>query len=122
MIWEDGREIIFSNKEVKKVNLLDLTFHQPNTQSRSRGFADGLAKTIPSYETVLSINSQSRYATAYQLVRDALTVYPQINLIFAINDITAWGAINACRDLNIDPEKYDGDHIRSWKATRSKMN
>lgn len=89
---------------VAKANLLDLTFHQPNTQLRSQGFADGLSKTCPSYETVFSINSQSRYATAYQLVRDVLTVYSQINLIFAINDITAWGAINACRDLNINPE------------------
>ena len=32
-----------------------------------------------------------------------MTVYPQINLIFAINDTTAQGAINACHDLNIDP-------------------
>jgi DeoR/GlpR family transcriptional regulator of sugar metabolism len=88
---------------IKKANLLDLTFHQPNTQNRSRGFADGLNKTDLSYETILSINSQSRYVTAYQLTRDALTVYPQINLIFAINDITALGAIHACRDLNIDP-------------------
>ncbi len=88
---------------IKKVNLLDLTFHQPNTQSRSRGFADGLSEASPAYETVLSINSESRYATAYQHVKDALSVYPQINLIFAINDITAWGAINACRDLAIDP-------------------
>ena len=88
---------------IKKANLLDLTFHQPNTQSRSRGFSDGLSKTNLSYETVLSINSQSRYITAYQLTRDALTVYPGINLIFAINDITASGAINACRDLNINP-------------------
>ena len=88
---------------VKKVNLLDLTFHQPNTQNRSRGFADGLDKTSPSFETILSINAQSRYATAYQLSRDALIVHPQINLIFAINDTTAWGAINACRDLHIDP-------------------
>lgn len=88
---------------IKKANLLDLTFHQPNTQNRSRGFADGLSKAKLSYETVLSINSQSRYITAYQLTRDALTVYPQINLIFAINDITAWGAIHACRDMNIDP-------------------
>ena len=88
---------------IEKANLLDLTFHQPNTQSRSRGFADGLSKSNLLYETVLSINAQSRYVTAYQLTRDALTVYPQINLIFAINDITAWGAINACRNLNIDP-------------------
>lgn len=93
----------FQHQGIKKANLLDLTFHQPNTQNRSRGFADGLDKTGLSYETVLSINSQSRYITAYQLTRDALTVYPGINLIFAINDITAWGAIHACRDLNIDP-------------------
>lgn len=90
-------------QSIKKVNLLDLTFHQPNTQNRSHGFADGLGKTCPSFETILSINAQSRYATAYQLSRDALIVHPQINLIFAINDITAWGAINACRDLHIDP-------------------
>jgi DeoR/GlpR family transcriptional regulator of sugar metabolism len=88
---------------IKKATLLDLTFHQPNTQHRSRGFADGLGRTNLPHETVLSINAQSRYVTAYQLTRDALTVYPEINLIFAINDITAWGAINACRDLNIDP-------------------
>jgi DeoR/GlpR family transcriptional regulator of sugar metabolism/ABC-type sugar transport system substrate-binding protein len=86
----------------EQANLLDLTFHQPNTQIRSHGFVDGLSKTYPSYQMVLSINSQSRYVTAYQLAHDALTVYPHINLIFAINDTTALGAINACRDLNID--------------------
>ncbi len=90
---------------VEKVNLLDLTFHQPNTQLRSQGFMQGLTQSFPASETILSINSQSRYSTAYQLVSDALTVYPQINLIFAINDITTWGAINACRDLKIDPAK-----------------
>ena len=93
----------FQAQKIKKARLLDLTFHQTNTQNRSRGFGDGLTKAGLSYEMVLSINSQSRYLTAYQLTRDALTVYPDINLIFAINDITAWGAINACRDLNIDP-------------------
>ena len=34
-------------KGVEKVNLLDLTFHQPNTQNRSHGFADGLNKICP---------------------------------------------------------------------------
>ncbi len=57
--------------------LLDLTFHQPNTQTRSRGFIDGLSQTCPSTDVVLSINVQSRYTTAYQLARDALTVYPR---------------------------------------------
>jgi DeoR family transcriptional regulator, fructose operon transcriptional repressor len=87
----------------EQAHLLDLTFHQLNTHTRSRGFIDGLNQTCPSSEVVLSINARSRFTTAYQLARDALTVYPQINLIFAINDTTAWGAINACRDLGIDP-------------------
>jgi DeoR/GlpR family transcriptional regulator of sugar metabolism len=104
---------------VEKAYLLDLTFHQPNTQKRSQGFVNGLRETCPS-EVVLSINSQSRLVMAYQLARDALTVYPQINLIFAINDTTAQGAINACQDLNIDPHNMtvvtfglEGDKLKN---------
>jgi DeoR/GlpR family transcriptional regulator of sugar metabolism len=93
-----------TRRGVEKAYLLDLTFHQTNTQIRSRGFVDGLHETCPSAEVVLSISSQSRYASSYRLACDALAVYPHINLIFAINDITAQGAINACRDLHIDPE------------------
>lgn len=110
----------FQEQGIKKANLLDLTFYLPNTQNRSRGFADGLTRAKLSYETVLSINSQSRFVTAYQLAKDALTVYPQINLIFCINDITAWAAIHACRDLNIDHSQmtvitfgFEGDTLKN---------
>jgi DeoR/GlpR family transcriptional regulator of sugar metabolism len=95
----------FRQQGLEQAHLLDLTFHKPNTLNRSRGFGVGLRETCPMVEMVLSISAQSRYLTAYQLTFDALTVYPQINLIFAINDITAWGAINACRDLKIAPER-----------------
>jgi DeoR/GlpR family transcriptional regulator of sugar metabolism len=88
-----------------KACALDLTYSLSNTQARSRGFTAGLREVVPDAEIVLSINAQSRYATAYQLTRDALTVHKNINIIFAINDTTAWGAIQACRDLGIDPEK-----------------
>jgi DeoR/GlpR family transcriptional regulator of sugar metabolism len=90
---------------VEKAKLLDLTFQLANTQTRSRGFIDGLAETSPDYELVLSINAQSRAATAQQITYDALSVYEDINLIFAINDSTALGAIRACQDLGIDPQK-----------------
>jgi DeoR/GlpR family transcriptional regulator of sugar metabolism len=95
----------FEKNDIKKVNLLDLTFHQPNTQDRSSGFADGINSTGLECESILSINAESRYSSAYQIAQDALIVHPQINLIFAINDITALGAINACRDLGIDPSQ-----------------
>lgn len=88
-----------------KAYLLDLTFSLSNTQARSRGFTTGLHEVIPDAEVVLSINARSRYNTAYQLTRDALAVHSNINIIFAINDTIASGAIQACRDLKIDPEK-----------------
>lgn len=87
-----------------KAYALDLTYSLTNTQARSRGFVAGLREAVPAAEIVLSINAQSRYAIAYQLTRDALTVHKNINVIFAINDATAWGAINACKDLHIDPD------------------
>ncbi len=109
-----------NERGVEKVCLLDLTFRQSNTESRSRGFVAGLSQNCPNYEVTLSIDAQSRYATSYQLVRDTLSVYRDINLIFAINDITAWGAINACRDLNIDPARmtivpfgFEGDTLKN---------
>ncbi len=88
-----------------KAHILDLTYYLANTQTRSRGFIHGVTQVLPAAEVVLSLDAQSRYDTAYRLTRDALTVHQQINLIFAINDIIAWGAINACKDLGIDPDK-----------------
>ncbi len=103
-----------------QIQVLDLTYSLPNTQLRSRAFMDGLHSVCPQSTLVLSINAQSSTRTSYQLARDALTVHSQVNLIFGINDATAWGAIQACRDLAIDPEKItvlpfglEGDTMRT---------
>jgi DeoR/GlpR family transcriptional regulator of sugar metabolism len=85
-----------------QARVLDLTYHRPNARARSKGFMAGLHDVLPSTELMLSINTQSRYDMAYQLTRDAFTVYPGINIIFAINDISAFGALNACKDLALD--------------------
>ena len=84
--------------------LLDLTYHRPNTNARSQGFLDGLRQEAVVVELVLSINTQSHTDLAYQLTRDALSVHPDINLIFAINDLNALGAQAACRSLDIPVE------------------
>lgn len=103
-----------------KANVLDLGYHFPNTEARSRGFLEGLADTIPSIDSITSLNPQSRHDLAYQLTRDALEVNAEINIIFAINDTNAWGAIQACIDLNIDPKEMivisfglEGDTIKN---------
>jgi DeoR/GlpR family transcriptional regulator of sugar metabolism len=87
-----------------RAHVLDLTYHLSNTQARSRGFMAGLKEVLPAAETILSINAQSGHQTAYQLTMDALSVYPVINMVFAINDATAWGAIQACRDSGVSPD------------------
>jgi DeoR/GlpR family transcriptional regulator of sugar metabolism len=92
---------------------LDLSYHLPNTQACSRGFRDGLKEALPSAELVLSLNTQADSRSAYQLTRpesggltrDALSVHKQINIIFAVNDSLAWGAIQACQELGIDPQR-----------------
>ena len=88
-----------------KANVLDLGYHLPNTEARSKGFLDGLTDEIQTIDSITSLNPQSRFDFAYQLTRDALEVDNSINIIFAINDTNAWGAINACIDLRIAPEE-----------------
>ncbi len=95
----------FSLKQFKRqLFALDLTTHLTNASLRSRGFIAGLQEIIPTAEILLSIDAQSRYDVAYQLTLDALTVYPQLNLIFAINDTLALGVIHACQKMNISPD------------------
>jgi len=84
--------------------ILDLSYHLSNTQTRSHSFYEGVCEALSTDVEWISINAQSRYQTAYQLTRDALKVNREINIIFGINDISAWGAINACQDLDIDPQ------------------
>ncbi len=103
-----------------KADVLDLGYHLPNTEERSRGFLDGLAKTLPEISSIMSLNPQSRFDLAYQLTQDALEVNNDINIIFAINDTNACGAIQACIDLNVDPDDIiiisfglEGDKIKN---------
>ena len=87
----------------KPVRVLDLGYHLDNTRARSQGFIAGLRETLPAAEIVLSINTQSTRQSAYQLTSDVLDVHGEINMIFAINDATAWGAWQACEERGIPP-------------------
>lgn len=87
-----------------RANVLDLTFELPNTRARSQGFFDGLHSILPAAELAFSINAQSRRQTAYQIAADALVARPNINLIFAINDTTAAGALLACQERGVSPD------------------
>lgn len=102
-----------------KLFVLDLTTHLTNASLRSRGFIAGLQEVLPDAKILLSIDAQSRHDIAYQLTLDALAVYPELNLIFAINDTLALGAIHACQQMNISidnmliiPFGLEGDSLK----------
>lgn len=86
-----------------RANVLDLSYSLSNTQERSQGFIAGVREVIRAADLVLSVNAQSRPQIACQLTKDALNVHPDINLVFAINDSTARGAIQACVELGAAP-------------------
>ena len=107
-----------------QAHVLDLTYSLPNTQARSQGFIAGLRERVSSTRIVLSINAGSSHQIANQLTRDVLDVHPEINVIFAINDATAQGAAEACRDRGIKPESLavlsfglEGDTLRDSLMT-----
>ena len=94
----------YANQHWKgKAFVLDLTYHLPNTNERSRGFLDGLREVTPEASHLFSLNTHSRHEVAYQLTKDAISTDPRINIIFAINDQSALGAIQACEDLQMNP-------------------
>jgi DeoR/GlpR family transcriptional regulator of sugar metabolism/ABC-type sugar transport system substrate-binding protein len=88
-----------------RANILDLSYHLDNTKARSRGFLTGVREVIPDIEDPLSLNTQSQYGLAYQLTKDALSINHNLNIIFAINDTNAWGAVQACKDLKISADQ-----------------
>jgi len=100
--------------------VLDLTLDVPNTTERSRGFLAGLRETQAALGTVQSVNAGADDQTAYQITRAVLEVHPEINLIFAINDVTASGAIRACADhgrtvdsITVMPFGLEGARMRA---------
>lgn len=88
-----------------EAKVLDLTTSLPNTAARSRGFADGLQQVLPSSRIVLSVDGGGLRGQARQLVIDVLAVHPDINVIFAINDDSAQGALDAYRAAGLDERK-----------------
>ena len=85
-----------------RIVALDVSYPQPNTEARSYGFADGLRDLSPSQRTVFTVNGQGLREPARRITADALTVHPDINVIFGINDDSALGALDAYRAAGLD--------------------
>ena len=85
--------------------VLDLTLDLPNTRDRSTGFLEGFRSTLGRDPQVISAIALGLFGQAHQVATDALRLHPDINVIFAVNDATILGALQAYRDLDLSPDR-----------------
>lgn len=111
-----------------KVVALDITVSLPNTNARSRGFADGLNELSSENREVFSIDGQGLYHIVQPLVTDALAVHPEVNVIFGINDDSTRGALDAYRAAGLDDTNLlvvgfgcEGDAVKNLLAQGSPL-
>jgi DeoR/GlpR family transcriptional regulator of sugar metabolism len=88
-----------------RVVVLDVGFVGPNTEARSRGFEIGVLELRRQGVTFLRVNGQGVRERAKQCTADALTVHPDVNVIFGVNDVSALGALDAYREAGLDQSK-----------------
>lgn len=86
------------------VRVLDVTAPFANTNARSRGFADGLRELPPAGRTIYRVDAQGMREIAQRIAADALSVHPDINVIFGINDDSVLGALDAYRAAGLPEE------------------
>ena len=87
------------------VTVLSVSYPQPNTEARSRGFEDGLRELPANRRTILHVDGQGLREAARQITADALSVHPDVNVIFGVNDNSILGALDAWRALGLDESK-----------------
>ncbi len=88
----------FKNKsETPKILILEGAIGSPPGQDRPHGFKTKLAVLLPKAQIVKSISADWDRLKAINITTDTLTRTPDINVIFAANDVMALGAVEAVR-------------------------
>ncbi len=72
---------------------------------RVDGFYDGIRTIIPDAEIVHRLDGQGLKDQALQVSTDALTVDPDVNVIYGCNDDSALGALQAFKAAGLDESK-----------------
>lgn len=99
--------------------VLEVGFTGPSTEARSQGFEIGIEELRRQTCTVLRVDGQGVRERAKQSAGDALTMHPDINVIFGVNDVSTLGALDAYRAAGLDERRLlavsfglEGDEIR----------
>lgn len=102
-----------------QARILDVTSALPNTILRSRGFADGIRQMLPDAQVILSVDGQGLRDEARRTTADAFALYPDINVVFGINDDSVLGALDSHRAAGLSDRNllavgfgFEGDASR----------
>lgn len=75
-----------------------------NARERSAGFSAGFGSIVDNC-VLHSIDGHGIYSDAHPIVREALRLHPEVNVMFGINDDSIMAGIHAYSDLERDPDR-----------------
>src|SRR5262249_16601008 len=98
-IGEKAAQYVASIAKQPAPKILILEGMVANTPSTDRvlGFKRGLSKDLPRAKIVSSISADWDRLKALNITTDTLTRTPDLNIVFAVNDMMALGAVEAIR-------------------------
>ena len=99
MIGRRAAQFISSNDKSRspKILVLEGVVGSPPSTDRVAGFKQELAKVLPQAKIVSSTSAEWDRLRALNITADTLTKTPDLNAVFAANDVMALGAVEAIR-------------------------
>jgi ribose transport system substrate-binding protein len=98
---------------------------------RSEGFLDGLRSVIANARLIERVNGEAMVETSRELAKEVIQRYPEVNIVFGMDDESIHGGLKAVEEMGIDPETIllagfgmagdeDKDHLMKggpWKVS-----
>jgi ribose transport system substrate-binding protein len=72
---------------------------------RSEGFLAGLKAVVPKTTLVARVNGEARVDIAGKFTKEIFQKHPEVNVIFGMDDESTHGALEAVRDMGLDPSR-----------------
>lgn len=85
-------------RDTPKILILEGVVGSPPSTDRVSGFKQEIAKLIPGAQIVNSVSAEWDRLRALNITADTLVRAPDLNAIFAANDVMALGAVEAVRN------------------------
>lgn len=99
MIGSKAAQFVLSKKRspAPKILVLEGVIGSPPSTDRVAGFKKELAKTLPQAKIVSCTSAEWDRLRALNITADTLTKNPDLDVVFAANDVMALGAVEAIR-------------------------